>query len=100
MRVAVNGELILAQNGLDLVVVDTELVKVSEQKLAHERATFLDNFLFYEIKDQKLIVRDFDNTNVRELAGGVKEDGFAVITSDNRWLYYLSVDGDLVREKL
>jgi len=100
LRVAVNGELILAQNGLDLVVVDTELVKVSEQKLAHERVTFLDNFLFYEIKDQKLIVRDFDNTNVRELAGGVKEDGFAVITSDNRWLYYLSVDGDLVREKL
>ncbi len=83
------GEFLIARDGSKLSVFDAELSKLHQYTLEGEQMFFLDLYLIGTIHDGNLIVCDFDNTNRRELT---KATGQAIITKNNKWLYYLAVD--------
>ncbi len=83
------GEFLIARQGAKLAVFDAELAKLHQYSLEGEQMFFLDLYLIGTIKDNKLIVCDFDSENRRELT---KASGQAIITKNNKWLYYLLVD--------
>ena len=94
------GEFLIAKNGTRLAVFDAELNKLHQYEIESDQMFFLDLYLIGTIKDNTLIVRDFDNTNRRELA---KASGQAIITKNNKWLYYLLDDNGVAkisREKI
>jgi hypothetical protein len=57
--------------------------------------SWLDNYLIWESTGDKIIVRDFDGDNRREIINNTKHADHAIITNNNNWLYYF----DLVEEK-
>ena len=85
------GEFLIAKSGKKISLFDAELNKLHQFELEGDQMFFLDLYLIGTIKEGKLVVCDFDNTNHRELT---KASGQAVITQNNKWLYYLLVDGD------
>ena len=93
-----DGELVVAQNGANVAVLDTESLLISNY-ITSGQVYWLDSFMFSTIQDGNLVAYDFDKTNERPLAGAVSEQYPAVITSNGKWLYYFS-DNTLVREKI
>ena len=95
------GEFLVAKEGAKISVFDAELDKLHQYTLEGDEMFFLDLYLIGTIKDGTLVVCDFDNTNHRELT---KATGEAVITKNNKWLYYLLVDengkANIDREKI
>ena len=62
----------------DLFSSDSDIAKIN----------WLDDFLIWQKHDNKIIVRDFNGQNRRELISEVNNDMPAIITSNNKWLYY------------
>ncbi len=50
-------------------------------------------------EDGKVIVYDYDGLNRREITSGVNPK-LPVMITDDRWLYYFSIDDVLMREIL
>ncbi|MBR3263825.1 PEGA domain-containing protein [Candidatus Saccharibacteria bacterium] len=95
-----NNELIVARDGARVVVFDCETRKFYQFTLDSDRAFLIDGYMIGEIVERKLIVMDFDGTNKRELTSA---DSTALITRNNKWLYYLTLNEDkvyLTREKI
>jgi len=95
-----NNELIVARDGKNVAVFDAEARKVHQYVLDTENIFLVDGYMVGEIVDGNLIVMDFDGTNKRQLT---KADGPAMITRNNKWLYYLTVSENktnLTREKI
>ena len=94
------GEFLIAREGRKLAVFDAELDRLHQFELEGDEMFFLDLYLIGTIKDNTLVVIDFDNTNRRELA---KASSQAVITQNNKWLYYLLIEdgkASIDREKI
>ena len=49
---------------------------------------WLDNFLIWQKHEDKLVERDFNGSNRRELVQDLNNDFPAVITANNKYLYY------------
>jgi hypothetical protein len=95
-----NNELIVARDGKKMAVYDCEARKLSQFELDGDKMFFVDGYMIGEILDRKLNVMDFDGTNKRYVT---EADSSAVITRNNKWLYYLKIDGKkavLTREKI
>ena len=94
------GEFIISRQGQKLAVFDAELARMHQYSLDGEQMFFLDLYLIGTIKDGDLIVCDFDHENCRDLT---KASGQAIITKNNKWMYYLQVSDNktyIDREKI
>ena len=93
-------QLIMAKNGEKVAMFDAELSKLSQYQAESSDIFFLTKHLIGVNADGKVIVRDFDGENRRELASA---DSKATISKNNKWLYYFkkTVNGvALYREKI
>lgn len=96
LKIEADSELIVAKQGKKVAVFDAELSKLHEFELEGEQMFFIDFYLMGTIADSKLIIRDFDGENRREITAAT---GTALITKNNKWLYYLNSDG-IYREQI
>lgn len=97
VRVAESGRLLVfeGQNGRAIYDVDTE--KIYQHK--GNDGDFIDGYLLWQVKNKKLYLRDFDNTNENEIDDS--EGMLAVLASNGKWLYYIGKDDDgLVLKRL
>lgn len=106
-----NNEYLVARSGGKFMSVDLDDGSVFEYDAAKE-IRWLDDSMLYDVNDGHLIVWDFDGVNRRDLNESVKKGdeskvstmGYdVVITSNNRWLYYLGDSEDgfvLMRERI
>ena len=92
------GRLIVALNEKRVLVFDAEQGEIAEYELESEPAGWLDGFILTNIVDDKLVVRDFDGANRRELMT-VKSGFSAMIASNERYLYYVTECGDGVANR-
>ncbi len=95
-----NNELIVARDGKKVAVFDCEARKLHKFELDTEDVFLIDGYMVGEILDGQLYVMDFDGTNKRHITAA---DSAALITRNNKWLYYLrTIEGkaNLVREKI
>jgi len=80
-----NGRFIVARNGGDWTIFNTELAEFVDLKTS-ESAFWVDGFLIGEINDGKMTVCDFDGENKREVTD-VDNGTTVVISKNNKFLY-------------
>ena len=96
-----DGALLAAINGKDVAMFDAELTKLSEYEIEGNVVFFPDEYLLGTVADGKLIIRDFDGTNRRELAKAETTGG--AISKNHKWLYYSLIVGNntnIFRERI
>lgn len=89
LRVEGYDELIMARDGRQIAVFDAEPDRFSKYELTGDQMFFIDDYMIGTIVDDKLVVSDFDGTNIRTLTTA---NGTAFITKNNKWMYYLFSD--------
>ncbi len=89
IRVNSRSELYIAQYGNNLAVFDAELDELSEYEIESDQYYFLDDYLIATNGNGKMIVRDFDGSNRRELTNAT---GLGFIGKDSKTLFYLNAD--------
>lgn len=95
-----NGEFIVFSNGNRLATLDMESTRVKEWTVESEDFYWIDNDMIGVVDDGgKVIVYDYDGLNRREITDGVNAK-LPVMITDDRWLYYFSIDDVLMREIL
>ncbi|MBR1939464.1 PEGA domain-containing protein [Candidatus Saccharibacteria bacterium] len=52
---------------------------------------WLDNFIIWQRNNNKVIIRDFDGQNRREIINDIDNDLPVVISKNNKWLYYFTI---------
>ena len=98
VEVANRGRFIAAINGKKIFMFDVEQLAISNYELEGDFEGWLDGFMVTNVVDGKLVARDFDGSNRRELGDG--KAGFeAMVTSNNRYLYYAVECGDETTNK-
>lgn len=112
LMVSPGNEFVVAQRGAKLMVTDLEMGDLYEYEAPSSKINWFDASMLYTVKDQQILVWDFDGTNRRNLAESAKtvgnkspvvDDNPVVLANNNRWLYYLvTQDGNtyLTREKI
>lgn len=92
IEVSPSGRFVMAYNKKQVVAVDTELKDYWPYEVDTEAggANWLDDFMTWEVLDEKLIVRDFDGNNRREIAGASGNMQLVSLTENNRWIYYIA----------
>jgi hypothetical protein len=53
--------------------------------------TWIDSYLLWQNVDNAIVVRDFDGNNRRKVASNVNNPFPAIISENNRWLYYFDI---------
>lgn len=106
-----DGEYLIARQGRQYMVTELGDGRLYTYMASAEDLRWLDGSMMYAIKDQEILVWDFDGTNLRNLAESSSKindntsisDYNVVISNNNKWLYYLT-NGDkftaLTREKI
>ncbi|MBQ6355165.1 PEGA domain-containing protein [Candidatus Saccharibacteria bacterium] len=93
-----------SDGGTNLAVFDAERGEIFNFKLESQDFFWLDDYLIGNVAEDKLYARDFDGTNRRELSSSAASNFDAVISKNNRWLYYLASNDagelELKREEL
>lgn len=74
-------------NYYDIETTDAESVALSNPII---NVNWLDDYLLWHNVDNKVIIRDFDGGNRRTVAKKASSSLPAVISENNRWLYYFS----------
>lgn len=86
--------IIIAANGADVYTYDiiytTESKYQSDIELAN--LNWLDDFLYWQSKDNTIVVRDFNGDNRREVLSEVLDDLPITISANNRYLYYFTTE--------
>jgi hypothetical protein len=93
-----NGRLVLARGEGKVAMVDLEEGTWWAYEVEGTGLGWLDDFILWTDMEGKLVVRDFDGGNRREI-GEVAEGFGARISSGGRYLYFVE-GGSLRREKL
>lgn len=94
------SEFYIAKSGNNLAVYDAELNKLSEYSIESDSYFFLDDYLIANIDNDKMIVRDFDGANRRELTDAT---GAGFIARDSKTLFFIKSDrgnSSIMREKI
>ena len=89
--VSVNGSSRIAAfwSGKDVATVDLETEDYFDLELdTSTTVKWLDNYLLWESTGDKIIVRDFDGNNRREIINHAQKADHVVITNNNEWLYF------------
>ncbi len=93
------GRLVMISNDKHILMFDAEQTQVNEFDLETTPTGWLDGFILTNVVDGKLVIRDFDGENRRELVGA--KDGFqAMVTSNDTFLYYVVECGTEVESRL
>lgn len=112
LSVSLGGEYVVAQKGEQRMVIDLDEGDLFEYETPSSQLRWFDDGMMYANVEGEIEVWDFDGTNRRNLAKSVKEDDARVakifdmpvlVTTNNRWLYYLVASEDgltLTREKI
>lgn len=116
-----DGEYLVAKNGAKFMVTDLATAEVVSYEAISSELKWFDASMMYAIRDGEIIVWDFDGQNQRNLAKSVvdedsekDDDGEnevlkvlnrpVFVTSNNRWIYYLSKNEkgvlELIRERI
>ena len=97
------GRIVTLAGASQFASIDTETNKLFTAAFDSESSgiNWLDDYLFWEIVQEKIIVRDFDGDNRREVISNVNCELPVVISENNRWLYYFIIevpedDGDVL----
>ncbi len=97
------GRIVTLAGASQFASIDTETNKLFTAAFDSESSgiNWLDDYLFWEIVQEKIIVRDFDGDNRREVITNVNCELPVVISENNRWLYYFIIevpedDGDVL----
>ncbi len=93
-----NGQFAVMKTGTDMAVFDAETETVYEYSVNNTDGFWVDDYLYGEMVDGTLTVRDFDGTNERKLTK--KASYKAVISANQKYIYYFAIDGKLMRIKL
>ncbi len=99
VTVSRNGEFLTVRDGGRLVVFDAELAEFSEYEYPEGELWWLDDFMLTNVENGALVVRDFDGTNKRVLVSEGVSNYPAIVTANNKWLYYVA-DGKIKRERV
>ncbi len=91
-------DFVLMKNGDNVATLDMESENVNRFTIESPKIYWLDDYLFYVVKDGTMIAYDYDGLNRHELINGVSS-AFEAFIHDTRWLYYYS-DGKLMRTDL
>lgn len=91
-------DFVLMKSGDNIATLDMESENVSRFTIESPKLYWLDDYLFYVVKDGTMIAYDYDGLNRHELINGVSS-AFGAFIHDTRWLYYYS-DGKLMRTDL
>lgn len=83
------GRIIAFAGGCNLTAIDIETHNYYDSTTETELAklNWLDNYLLWEIANDKVVIRDFDGNNRRDILD-VNNHHAIGITENNRWLYY------------
>ncbi|MDO5452075.1 MAG: PEGA domain-containing protein [Candidatus Saccharibacteria bacterium] len=98
-----SGEFYVYRNGEEVVVFDAELAECSQYRYPSKKIIWLDDYMLADTSDGKVTVMDFDGTNVRTLVSENVAEFPAVVTANNKWLYYIvggEKDFRLMREQV
>ncbi|MDO4987366.1 MAG: PEGA domain-containing protein [Candidatus Saccharibacteria bacterium] len=92
------GRLVMVSNDRHVLMFDAEQGQTSEFDLETVPTGWLDGFILTNVVEHKLVVRDFDGENRRELAN--TKDGYqAMVSSNNNYLYYIVECGTEVESR-
>ncbi len=101
------GEFLVARAGRKMMVTNMEMGELYDYEFWNDEKElrWLDASLLYAVVDGEIEIMDFDGTNRRKLAQKqpIADDAAVMITSNERWIYYLSAEKDslhLVRERI
>ena len=97
-KVGHDGDFIFLRNGNQLATFDMEALALREWSPESEKFGWITNYMIYTVKNNELIVYDYDGLNRRSISTNVSAH-FPVTITNNRWMYYFNDDG-LVREWL
>lgn len=97
VKVLSGGRLILAKSGKNIAMFDAELGKTHQYEMEAENYRMTDEFTIAVVADGKLIVRDFDGENRKELIPA--ENYPATVIANGRWVYYVN-EGKIMRAKI
>ena len=104
LQVSWTGFQMVMRSGKQVVIYNTETDDVVSYEYPSERTKWLDDYALTSVENGALVVRDYDNSNVRTLVPNNVPDGYdAVVAANNRWLYYVVLDNNsliLKRERL
>lgn len=93
LKVYNRGRLVMAREGTKVLMFDMEQGQFVEYELESEPEGWLDGFLIANVADGKLIARDFDGENRRELVAAVS--GYqAMVAANEKFLYYMGECGE------
>lgn len=86
------GRIIMLADQDDITSLDLETKKFTTYKTdtAQSKLNWLDSYLLWLQKDNKLIVWDFDGGNHREIVQKTHGNYPATISSNNKYLYYFT----------
>ena len=96
-KISDSGAFVFMNTAEKIAVLDLEIMKLTEWTLDSTDYGWLDSNMLYSIKDGSLIVYDYDGANRRELSTGLMANLPVTITED-KWLYYSNVNGEIIRE--
>lgn len=85
-----NGEFFVVREGGRLAVFDAELAEYDTFEYPEGEIWWLDEYMLTDVEGGALVVRDFDGANRRVLVEGGVDDFPAMVTANNKWLYYIS----------
>lgn len=54
------------------------------------QVNWIDDYLLWQKHDAKIVVRDFNGQNRRELISSINNDMPVIISANNKWLYYFN----------
>lgn len=97
-KIGHDGDFIFLRNGNQLATFDMEGLVLREWSPESEKFGWITNYMIYTVKNNELIVYDYDGLNRRSISTNVSAH-FPVTITNNRWMYYFNDDG-LVREWL
>ncbi|MBR6098051.1 PEGA domain-containing protein [Candidatus Saccharibacteria bacterium] len=84
-----SNRVIVFWSGKDVASFDIETRDYFDFELdTSNTINWLDNYLLWESTGDKIIIRDFDGDNRREIINNTKNADHAIITNNNDWLYY------------
>ena len=93
LSVNANQRIVVFSGDTKLTSYDMETKEDFDVELAAPltNINWIDGFLLWQNVDGDIIVRDFDGSNRRKIASKVDTPFPAVISENNRWLYYFDI---------
>lgn len=93
------GMVFAVENAQEKLVFDAELARTQMFRIEGSNA-WLDEFLRYEIRDGQLWVVDYDGFNWQCLLTTGANEGFAQLSRNGKYLYYLKGEKVLYRQRV